>query len=218
MGKATGFEFERQELKYQKVDDRVRHYNEFTVYAGKRHADPGRPLHGMRRALLPSRLPGEQPDPGLERSRLQRRLGDGRAISTDQQLPEFTGRVCPDAPCERARHAEPVRSAGDDQADRNTPSPSNLYDAGCSRRSPRSRTGKKVAVIGSTRLALPLPPSSLSAAGHDVHVYEKNGARWPSLRHSRLQARQAYRPSGAYSRWSPRASSSTSTPMQPAST
>ena len=37
---------------------------------------------------LPHRLPGEQPDPGLERPRLSRRLGGGRAQpALDQQFP-----------------------------------------------------------------------------------------------------------------------------------
>ena len=33
----------------------------------RRAGAAGRPLHGVRRAVLPQRLPGEQPDPGLER-------------------------------------------------------------------------------------------------------------------------------------------------------
>ena len=49
---------------------------------------------------LSHRLPGEQPDPGLERPRLSRRLGRGaRNLHSTNNFPEFTGRVCP-APCE----------------------------------------------------------------------------------------------------------------------
>src|SRR5262249_45655670 len=44
----------------------------------RRGYDPaGRALHGLRHPLLSPGLPGEQPDPGLERSCLPRRLAGG---------------------------------------------------------------------------------------------------------------------------------------------
>ena len=60
-------------------------------------ARPGGALHELRHSLLPRHrlgraghagLPGQQPDPGLERPRLQRQLGRGRAQpALDQQFP-----------------------------------------------------------------------------------------------------------------------------------
>jgi hypothetical protein len=46
---------------------------------GKGSRETGRALHGLRHSLLPwaDRLSGSQPDPGLERPRLQWRLGHG---------------------------------------------------------------------------------------------------------------------------------------------
>jgi glutamate synthase (NADPH) small chain len=61
---------------------------------------PGGALHGLRHPVLSQRLPGEQPDPGLERPRLSRRLeGGARNLHSTNNFPEFTGRICP-APCE----------------------------------------------------------------------------------------------------------------------
>ena len=57
---------------------------------GRRAARAGRALHGVRRAVLPQRLPGQQPDPGLERPRLPRPLARGdRAAPPHEQLPRL---------------------------------------------------------------------------------------------------------------------------------
>ena len=68
-----------------------------------RAAQPGRALHGVRRAVLPPRLPAREPDPRLERPRLPRPLATRRSIELHRtnNFPEFTGRLCP-APCEAA--------------------------------------------------------------------------------------------------------------------
>ena len=81
-----------------------RDYHEFVqTLAGDELAAAGRALHGVRRAVLPQRLPGQQPDPGLERPRLPRPLAGGdRASSTGRTTsPTSPGRLCP-APCEAA--------------------------------------------------------------------------------------------------------------------
>jgi hypothetical protein len=70
MGKVTGFlEIDRQEQKYQPAGDRIRHFREFTLPLGPEVQEAGGALHGLRHSLLPwaDRLPGAQPDPGLER-------------------------------------------------------------------------------------------------------------------------------------------------------
>ena len=67
---------------------------------------------------LPQRLPGQQPDPGLERPRLSRRLGGGVAQPPfHQQLPGVHRPHLPGA-LRGLLHAEPRRRAGHDQDDR----------------------------------------------------------------------------------------------------
>ena len=88
--KVTGFlEIDRHDRKYAPVEERIKHWHEFVLPLPEKESPrPGRALHGLRRALLPrhqpahrraDRLPGQQPDPGLERSGLPRQLGRGRA-------------------------------------------------------------------------------------------------------------------------------------------
>ena len=48
----------------------------------RRAREPGRALHGVRRPVLPQRLPGQQPDPGLERPRLPRPVARARSSSS----------------------------------------------------------------------------------------------------------------------------------------
>ena len=83
--------------------------------AGRRGEDPGRALHGLRHPLLSQRLPGQQPDPGLERPRLSRPLGDGGAQpALDQQLPRDHRPRMPGA-VRGLLHAQHRRQAGHHQ-------------------------------------------------------------------------------------------------------
>ena len=82
-------------------------------------AAPGRALHGVRRAVLPQRLPARQPDPGLERPRLPRPLARGdRPAARDQQLPGVHRPAVPGAVRGRLRAGDPRGRRGHDQADR----------------------------------------------------------------------------------------------------
>ena len=66
----------------------------------------------------PDRLPGQQPDPGLERPRLLRRLGGGAAQpALDQQLPGIHRPHLPGA-LRGSLHAQPREHAGHHQDDR----------------------------------------------------------------------------------------------------
>ena len=98
MGKVTGFlEFERNDRDYLPVEERIRNYKEFVLplpekdirEQAARCMNCGVPYcHGTNTITnAADRLPGEQPDPGLERPRLFRQLGRGRAQpALDQQL------------------------------------------------------------------------------------------------------------------------------------
>ena len=72
MGKVTGFlEIDRRDRRYLPAADRVRNYREFYIPLSEEgDPRPGGALHGLRHPLLSQRLPGQQPDPGLERPRL----------------------------------------------------------------------------------------------------------------------------------------------------
>ncbi len=197
MGKVTGFlEIDRQRTKYQPASDRIRHFREFTLpMSDEEWSEAGGALHGLRRSLLPrpDRLPGPQPDPRLERSRLQRRLGRGDPQpALHQQLPRIHRPHLPGA-VRGGLHAEPRRRAGRHQDGRSRPLPTRPTSSAGSRRSPPKRkTGKTVAIIGSGPAGM-AAAQQLARAGHDVHVYERESRRRrpAALRHSRLQDGEA---------------------------
>ncbi len=136
-------------------------------------ADPGRPLHGLRHPVLPPGLPAGQPDPGVERPRLPRRLGGrDRAAARDQQLPGVHRPAVPGAVRVglRARHQ---RRAGDDQERRGLDHrPRRGRRAGSRPRRPERLSGKTVAVVGSGPAGL-AAAQQLTRAGHTVAVYER---------------------------------------------
>ena len=104
MGKLGGFlQIERHGIPQRDPRERAHDYHEFLLTRPVRGAArAGRALHGLRRALLPQRLPAREPDPRLERPRLPRPLrGRDRQLHATNNFPEFTGRLCP-APCEAA--------------------------------------------------------------------------------------------------------------------
>ena len=135
---------------------------------------PGRALHGVRRAVLPRRLPARQPDPGLERPRLQGPLARGdRPAARDQRLPRVHRPDLPGAVRARLR-ARDQRRPGLDQADRAGDRRARV-GGGLDRAAPaRARAaGAASAVVGSARPGWP-PPRSSTAPGHDVVVYERD--------------------------------------------
>ncbi len=114
-------------------------------------ARAGSALHGLRRAILPHRLPGQQPHSRLERPGLQQPLGGGDpAAALDQQLSRVHRAHLSRAVRGglRARHQS---AAGVDQADR----------------APRSSSGAgtRAGFIPSRRSAPPANGLRLSAAG-----------------------------------------------------
>ena len=136
-------------------------------------ARAGRALHGLRHSVLPSGLPARQPDSGLERSRLSRSLAGGdRSPARDQQLPEFTGRLCP-APCEGSC----VLGINDDPVTIKSIELSIIeraFDEGwivaaaAGARAP----ARRVAVVGSGPAGL-AAADQLNRAGHPVTVFER---------------------------------------------
>ncbi|MBS1168061.1 MAG: gltD [Proteobacteria bacterium] len=184
MGKATGFlEFERQELKYQKVEDRVRHYNEFTIpplesdmqTQGARCMECGVP-YCHRGCPVNNQIPDWN---DLVYN------GDwetaARNLHSTNNFPEFTGRVCP-APCEAACTLNLFETPVTIKQIEYTIAERAWKDGRVQPEIAKVKTGKKVAVIGSGPAGL-AAAQQLVRVGHDVHVYEKNARAGGLLRY-----------------------------------
>lgn len=100
--------------------------------------------------------------------------GAYEALHSTNSFPEFTGRVCP-APCEKACvlaiHNEAVTIRENEAS-----TVEHAFRLGFVQpRIPEVRTGKKVAIVGSGPAGLSAA-DLLNQAGHEVTVFEKNGA------------------------------------------
>ena len=98
-----------------------------------------------------------------------------RNLHSTNNFPEFTGRICP-APCEEACTLNlediPVAIKTIEQAIADK-----AYETGCIRpQPPQTKTGKRVAVIGSGPAGM-AAAQQLGRAGHDVHVYRARDAK-----------------------------------------
>ena len=137
----------------------------------------GRAVHGVRRPVLPQRLPARESDPGVERPRLPRPLARGdRAAPPDEQLPRVHRPPLPGAVRSRVRARDQRGQRGDDQADRGCDRESRL-GGGLDR--PAARRAR--AAAGAWPSSAPGRPdsparSSWRRAGHAVTVYERDEA------------------------------------------
>ncbi|MFN9195572.1 MAG: glutamate synthase subunit beta, partial [Pseudomonadota bacterium] len=178
MGKVTGFlEYERLEEGYEPVPRRVRTWKEFVItltaeqakVQGARCMDCGTPFCN-------SGCPVNNIIPDFNDLVFRGKPSDWRlAIETLHQtnnFPEFTGRVCP-APCEAACtlnvNDDPVGIKSIEHA---------IIDRAWTEgwvlpQPPATKTGRKVAVVGSGPAGL-AAAQQLARAGHDVTVFEKN--------------------------------------------
>jgi glutamate synthase (NADPH/NADH) small chain len=184
MGKPTGFlEYKRVSNPTRRVDERLKDWNE--VYTlrnketcekqGARCMDCGVPFC-HRGEMLPTGASGcpvynlipEWNDliyKGQWKDALER-------LHHTNNFPEFTGRVCP-APCEAGCVLginEPAVTIHDNER--------TIIDNGFKNgwvlpEPPESRTGKKVAVVGSGPAGLACA-AQLNSAGHSVTVYERD--------------------------------------------
>ena len=184
MGKVTGFmEFDRLDRSYAPVDERVKHYKEFIVPLSNndikrqsaRCMDCGIPFchNGCPvNNLIPDwndLIYGENWKAALE------------ALHSTNNFPEFTGRVCP-APCEASCTLnitdKPVTIKSIECA---------IIDRGWNEgwvtpKISHSKTGKKVAVIGSGPAGLACS-QQLTRVGHSVSLFERNSTFGGLLRY-----------------------------------
>jgi len=172
MGKATGFkEFDRENLSYAPVAERVVHFKEFSKLPedmstqGARCMDCGIPF--CHNGCPVHNIIPDWNDL-VYKNQWQEALD---VLHSTNNFPEFTGRICP-APCEEACT---VNLIGDAVSIKNIELA--IVEKGFEEgwvipQTSEEKTGKKVAVIGSGPAGLACA-QQLARAGHDVIVFEK---------------------------------------------
>ncbi len=175
MGKPTGFmEFQRLSEASLPVAERLKNYNEFTLHLtdeqaktqGARCMDCGIPF-------CTSGCPINNIIPDwndlVYRGNWREALD---VLHSTNNFPEFTGRICP-APCEAACTLNINNDAVGIKSIEHA-----IIDKGWEQgwvvpQPPASKTGKKVAVVGSGPAGM-AAAQQLARAGHDVTLFEKN--------------------------------------------
>ena len=175
MGKPTGFlEYQRLSEAYEPVQERVKKYREFVL----RLTDADAAVQGARCMdcgipFCNSGCPVNNIIPDWNDLVYRNQWREAiEVLHSTNNFPEFTGRICP-APCEAACtlniNNDPVGIKSIEHA---------IIDKAWEEgwvvpRMPTSRTGKKVAVVGSGPAGL-AAAQQLARVGHDVTVFEKN--------------------------------------------
>jgi glutamate synthase (NADPH/NADH) small chain len=184
MGKITGFlEFERHDRHYAPVAERLRHYHEFVVPLSEQETrdQAARCMDcGIPYCHTGCPVNNQIPDWNDLVYKGEWEKAARNLLSTNN-FPEVTGRICP-APCEASCTLNledtpvTIKTIECTIADR-------AFEAGWVRpQPPATKTGKKVAVVGSGPAGLACA-QQLARAGHDVHVFEKNAKAGGLLRY-----------------------------------
>ena len=175
MSKLRGFlEIDRADRKYKPVEERIKHYKEFTIPLAEpevkkqaaRCMDCGIP-YCHTGCPVNNQIPDWN---NLVYSGDWKEAAEN--LHSTNNFPEVTGRICP-APCEASctlnidDNPVTIKTIEYSIAERS-------WDEGWTRPlPPEHKTGKSVAIIGSGPAGL-ATAQQLARAGHDVHVYEKN--------------------------------------------
>src|SRR6476620_6149321 len=184
MGKITGFlEIERRDRKYAPVPERIKHFREFVIPLSEKDTrdqaarcmNCGIPYCHGTGSVAPG-TPGCQVNtqiPAFNDLVYQDKWEQAsRNLHTTNNLPEFTGRICP-APCEASctlnidDNPVTIKTIECAIADK-------AFEEGWVAPEPaETKTGRKVAIVGSGLAGL-AAAQQLARVGHEVHVYEKS--------------------------------------------
>ena len=175
MGKITGFlEFDRKVESYAPVEERVKNYKEFTQpLPVKDLKDQGARCMDCGIPFCHSGCPLGNLIPDFNDAVYKGKWDKAANIlHATNNFPEFTGRLCP-APCEEACvlgiNEDPVTIENIEKNIVET-----AFEKGWIKAEvPESRTGKKVAVIGSGPAGL-AAAQQLNRAGHLVTLFERD--------------------------------------------
>lgn len=175
MGKITGFlEFDRKVEAYEKVEERIKNYKEFTIpLEEKELKDQGARCMNCGIPFCHSGCPLGNLIPDFNDAVYTGKWEKAaKILQSTNNFPEFTGRLCP-APCEEACvlgiNADPVTIENIEK---------NIIETAFSQgwikaQAPEVRTGKRVAVVGSGPSGL-AAAQQLNRAGHEVTVFERD--------------------------------------------
>ncbi|MEX0288327.1 MAG: glutamate synthase subunit beta [Flavobacteriaceae bacterium] len=175
MGKITGFlEFDRKVEAYTPVEERVKHYKEFTLpMKEKEIKDQGARCMDCGIPFCHSGCPLGNLIPDFNDAVYRGKWEKAASIlHATNNFPEFTGRLCP-APCEEACvlgiNEDPVSIENIEKNIAETAFKKGWVIA----QPPSKRTDKTVAIIGSGPAGL-AAAQQLNRAGHTVTVYERD--------------------------------------------
>ena len=174
MGKITGFlEIDREDRTYEPAADRIRHWREFVIAPGE--AEITRQAARCMDCGIPYCHTGcpvnnQIPDWNdlVYHSDWQ---GAAENLHSTNNFPEVTGRICP-APCEAACTLNIIDVPVTIKSIECTIADRSFEEGWVQPIPPETKTGKRVAVIGSGPAGL-AAAQQLARTGHEVHVYEK---------------------------------------------
>jgi len=184
MGKVTGFlEIDRQDRRYAPASDRIRHFREFVIPLSQ-EATKDQAARCMNCGIpyCHNGCPVNNQIPDWNDLVYHGDWAEAsRNLHSTNNFPEFTGRVCP-APCEASCTLNL------------TDSPVTIKSIECAivdraweegwlvPEVASHQTGRRIAIVGSGPAGL-AAAQQLARAGHEVHVYEKNGRAGGLLRY-----------------------------------
>ena len=184
MGKITGFlEIDRQDRTYEPAADRVRHFREFLIPVsdGEVVKQAARCMDcGIPYCHTGCPVNNQIPDWNDLVYRSDWREASRNLHSTNN-FPEVTGRICP-APCEEACTLNIIDVPVAIKTIESTIADKAFEEGWVRPLPPETKTGKRVAVVGSGPAGL-AAAQQLARAGHDVHVYERQAKPGGLLRY-----------------------------------